>query len=116
MGRAAGTFFGGPVGGAIGGKLGSLATNLFELELEGLSNEDKEFELSKAYVRFATDAVRRAAFSPALRTNPRQVVRNAVIAAARRNAPGLLTKVSTAQTSTYGLSGIQWLWRGTRSG
>ncbi len=92
VGQAAGTFFGGPLGGAIGGKLGSLATNLFEVELEGLSNEDKEFELSKAYVRFATDAVRRAAFNPRFRSNPRLVARNAIIAAARRNAPGLLRR------------------------
>lgn len=92
VGKVAGSFFGGPVGGMIGGKLGSLASNLFELELEGLSNEDKEFELARAYVRFANDAVRRAAHNPNFRFQPRRIARNAVIAAARRNAPGLLRR------------------------
>lgn len=89
---ALGTAIGGPAGGAIGSKLGSMASNLFELELEGLSNEDKEFELSRAYIRFANDAVRQAAFNPRFRAYPRQVTRNAVTAAARRFAPGLLRR------------------------
>jgi uncharacterized protein (DUF697 family) len=81
------------LGGAIGGKLGSLASGMFELELEGLSNEDKEFELAKAYVRFASDAVRRAARNPNHRFQPRRVARAATISAARRFAPGLLRRV-----------------------
>lgn len=91
-GRALGTALGGPVGGFIGGKLAGAASNLFELELEGLSNEDKEFEIARAYVRFAGDAVRRAARNPRYRYNPRQVVRGSVINSARRYAPGLLRK------------------------
>lgn len=91
-GRALGTFVGGPVGAAIGGKLGSYASTLFELELEGLSNEDKEFEIARAYVRFAGDAVRRAARNPAFRYNPRQAVRSAVVGSARRYAPGFLRR------------------------
>ncbi|MBK6506124.1 MAG: hypothetical protein IPG02_10755 [Ignavibacteria bacterium] len=39
------------LGTAIGGALGSAASNMFELELEGLSQEDREFETAKAYVR-----------------------------------------------------------------
>lgn len=92
VGKAAGTFFGGPLGGAIGGKLGSAASNLFELELEGLSNEDKEFELSRGYVRFATNAVRRAVRDPRSRTSPRSAARSAVISSAKRFAPGLLRR------------------------
>jgi len=91
-GRALGTFVGGPLGGMIGGKLGSMASNLFELELEGLSNEDREFEMARAYVRFAGDAVRRAARNPAYRYNPRQAVRGALTNASRRYAPGLLRR------------------------
>lgn len=91
-GRALGTFVGGPLGGAIGGKLGSMASNLFELEMEGLSNEDREFEMARAYVRFAGDAVRRAARNPSYRYNPRQAVRGALTGAARRHAPGLLRR------------------------
>jgi hypothetical protein len=91
-GRALGTFVGGPLGGMIGGKLGSMASNLFELELEGLSNEDREFEMARAYVRFAGDAVRRAARSSSYRYNPKQAVRGALTGAARRHAPGLLRR------------------------
>ena len=90
--RALGTAFGGPLGGAIGGKLGGMASNLFELELEGLSNEDKEFEIARAYVRFAGDAVKRAARDPRYRYNPRMAIRNAVTNSARRHAPGLLRR------------------------
>lgn len=93
-GRALGTAFGGPIGGMIGGKLGSAASNLFELELEGLSNEDKEFELSRAYIRFANNAVRQAARDPRTRINPRMGIRNAVTLSARRFAPGLLRRRS----------------------
>lgn len=91
-GGAVGTMFGGPLGGMIGNKLSTAASNLFELELEGLSNEDKEFELSRAYVRFANDAVRKALRHPHLRHNPQQAVRSAVAASARRWAPGLLRR------------------------
>jgi hypothetical protein len=91
-GRALGTAFGGPLGGVIGGKLGGMASNLFELELEGLSNEDKEFEIARAYVRFAGDAVRRAARDPRYRYNPRVAIRTAVTNSARRHAPGLLRR------------------------
>ncbi|MDO7847527.1 hypothetical protein Q5H92_14250 [Hymenobacter sp. M29] len=91
-GGALGTFFGGPLGGMIGNKLGSAAGNLFELELEGLSPEDQEFETARAYVRFANSAASRAA---ALQSQRRgapasAVVRQALAGAARQHAPGLL--------------------------
>lgn len=91
-GRALGTAIGGPAGGFIGGKLGSFASTLFELELEGMSNEDKEFEIARAYVRFAGDAVRRTARNPSYRYNPKQAVRSAVVNSARRYAPGFLRR------------------------
>lgn len=87
-----GTAFGGPVGGMIGSKLGGMASNLFELELEGLSNEDKEFEVARAYVRFANDATRRAIRNPRFRYQPRQVTRNAMVESAKRHAPGFLRR------------------------
>lgn len=95
VGRAAGAFFGGPIGSTIGGKLGDFASNLFELELEGLSNEDKEFEMSRAYVRFANAAVRNAMRNPSVNSNPKQAARAAIIGAAKRYAPGLLRKRPT---------------------
>ncbi len=48
------------IGGMIGSNLGGFASNMFELELEGLSNEDREFEVARRFVRFASDATRRA--------------------------------------------------------
>lgn len=86
---ALGTAVGGPLGGLVGGKLGALASNLFELELEGLSPEDQEFETARAYVRFANSAAQRAA---ALQRQgpPAAVVRKALAGAAMQHAPGLL--------------------------
>jgi uncharacterized protein (DUF697 family) len=77
------------VGGMIGGALGNAASGMFELELEGLSQEDREFETAKAFVKFAGNAARNAASSPQNRP-PADVARNAVATAARRYAPGLL--------------------------
>ena len=87
-GKVAGSFFGGPIGGTIGGKLGSMAGNLFEMELEGLSQEDREFEAAKQFVRFASEAVKNASSTPG--SNPVAIARSAVAAAAQRHAPGLL--------------------------
>jgi hypothetical protein len=88
LGRAAGEWVR-PGGGAAGARLASAAGNLFGLELEGLSHEDREFEVARSFVRFATDAVRRAASAPPA-APPDAVVNGAVAAAARRYAPGLL--------------------------
>jgi len=87
-GKVAGSFFGGPIGGTIGGKLGSMAGNLFEMELEGLSQEDREFEAAKQFVRFASEAVKNA--SSASGGNPVAIARAAIAAAAQNHAPGLL--------------------------
>lgn len=92
VGKAAGSFFGGPIGGMIGGKLASAATNLFELELEGLSNEDREFEVAKAYVRFATDAAKKASQMRAPGVSPLAVAKKAAVSAAKIHAPGYLRK------------------------
>ena len=86
-GGVAGTFFGGPVGATIGSKLGSMAGNLFEMELEGLSQEDREFEAAKQFARFATEAVKNAASAPG--GNPVAIARQAIATAAQRYAPGL---------------------------
>ena len=91
-GGALGTFVGGPLGGMVGSKLGSMASNLFELELEGLSPEDREFEVARAYVRFANSAAQRGA--AVQRRNPGApapaVTRQVLASAARQHAPGLL--------------------------
>ena len=100
-GKALGSFVGGPIGGMLGGKLGSLATRLFELELEGLSPEDREFEVAKAYIRFANDAIQRGASIS--RDNPSaapaQIAKAAIKQSAEQHAPGLIRKNNTSNTS-----------------
>jgi uncharacterized protein (DUF697 family) len=87
-GSALGGFFGGPAGAAIGGRLASGAGSLFGLELESMSQEDREFETARGFVRFAGDTVRRAASARGM--PPAVAARHAVVHAARRHAPGLL--------------------------
>jgi hypothetical protein len=61
---------------------------MFGLELEGLSPEDREYEVARRFVRFASSAAARAA--RATRIPPSAAVRQAVRTSARRFAPGLL--------------------------
>jgi uncharacterized protein (DUF697 family) len=89
-GGALGTFVAPGIGTAVGGALGSAASNLFELELEGLSAEDREFELSKAFVRFAGNAARRG--SRMGNKPPGSAARQAIMRSARQYAPGLLIR------------------------
>jgi hypothetical protein len=84
---AAATLPGGPLGAAIGSGLASLAGETLGLELEGLSREDQEFATAKRFVRFAGEAVNDAVSMPS--NDPAAAARAAVIAAARRLAPGL---------------------------
>ena len=97
-GGALGTFVGGPLGGMIGGKLASVAGSALGLELEGLSQEDREFEAAKQFVRFASEAVRNAAVSPS-GTPPVAIAQGATAAAARRYAPGLLATANAVASS-----------------
>jgi len=89
-GGALGTFVGGPIGTAIGSSLGSTLSNAFELELEGLSAEDREFETARRFVRFAGDAVLHAIQAPP-DLDPVVAARRAAEEAARQHAPGLLS-------------------------
>ncbi len=88
------------VGGMIGGALGNAASGLFELELEGLSQEDREFETARAFVKFAGNAARQAASSPQNRPAA-DIARNAVSNAARRYAPGLLRRGGSSGRDFY---------------
>jgi uncharacterized protein (DUF697 family) len=98
-GKALGTFVAPGIGTAVGGALGNAASNLFELELEGLSAEDREFELARAYVRFAGNAARRAAQMPNM--HPGRAAQSAVVQSARRFAPGLLNRRSRQYRPRY---------------
>jgi hypothetical protein len=99
------------IGGMIGGKLASAAGNAFGLELEGLSAEDREFEMSRAYVRFAANAARRASSNPNIYNDPIPAVRSSVYEAARTHAPGLISTANNFRARRSGMSG-RWVRRG----
>lgn len=103
-GKVAGTFFGGPLGGAIGGKLGSMASNLFEIQAEGMSNEDLEFEVARRYVRLATSATKNAVNNARKGGgSPKAIVTKSIKQAAVKHAPGLLkTGVSSVGGGAVG--------------
>jgi len=88
-GSALGSFIAPGIGTALGGKLGSMASNLFELEAEGMSQEQLEFEMGRRVVRLAASSAKTAALAPR-NAPPRKVVQTAVTQAARQHAPGLL--------------------------
>ncbi len=99
-GKVVGGFFGGPIGGKIGSKLGSMAANLFELEMEGMSTEDREFEMARRVVRLSTTATKRAVTTA--RKNPgappRAIAANAIKQAAAQHIPRLLKPISGGTT------------------
>jgi hypothetical protein len=75
------------------------ATRAAGLELEGLSPEDKEFELARNFVRLAADAVRHLVTSPA-GASPQRTAQHALARAARHHAPGLLSSPQPNQEPT----------------
>ena len=95
-GGQAGNYLGSAAGGWAGTQAGNLLANtaqrVFGLELESLSPESQEMEISRAYVRFATDVARRA--NRALRRypniSPGALGRQVLGASAPYLAPGLL--------------------------
>jgi hypothetical protein len=101
LGKVAGTFFGGPVGGTLGGKLGSLASRLFEIQGEGMSNEDLEFEVARRYVRLAASATRNTARNAARGGSPKAIVSRSIKQAAAKHAPGLLRSGSSVSGGGY---------------
>ena len=83
------------VGGAVpwlgadaGSKVGGFLAGKLEAELEGLSQEDRELEVSRAFVRFADETARIAAAAPP-GVPPQVAAQRAAIAAARHHLPPL---------------------------
>lgn len=89
LGGAIGGYVGGPAGSRVGSQLATNAGSLFGLELEGLSEEDQEFEVARRLVRFSDAAAKNLASTPAS-TSPQQAATAAAIAAAKRHAPGMI--------------------------
>lgn len=89
VGGALGSFIPIPgVGTMIGRAVGTAASNLFEVELEGMEQEEAELEVARRFVRFGGAAARRAAAFPR-GASPYYAAKRGATAAARRFAPGL---------------------------
>lgn len=87
VGGALGSFIPIPgVGTMIGRAVGTAASNLLEAELEGLSQEDRELEMARRFVRFAGTAARRSARMPS-GISPYAAARRGVRASARSLGP-----------------------------
>ena len=102
-GGAIGGYFGGPLGAKIGSGLASAAGSALGLEGESSSNEDREFEGARQFVRLAADTVNRAAQARG-NGDPRAIAQAAASAAARQFAPGLLGRAAS-QVATQNGSG-----------
>jgi len=88
-------------------------------ELEGLSGEDREFELARRYIRFAIDALQRALQTPPRVPQP-VAAQIAVREAARTHAPGLVPVAHElvggappARGSNGGASSGRWVRKGS---
>jgi len=119
IGSAIGGYFGGPTGAQLGSQAASAAGRLFGLELEGLSSEDREYEVARGFVRFASEAVKNAALAPPSQ-DPRTVANAAAVTAAQMYAPGLLQAppgmqpaAPTSSRLPMGYTG-RWIRRGNK--
>jgi hypothetical protein len=120
-GTAVGTWLGGPLGAQIGNGLATMAGNALGLEAETWSQEDREFEGAKQFVRLAGDCIKNAAqVGPG--ADPRAAAQAGLARAARTLAPGLLQSSAPlgqpwgrdmAARGNGGNSG-RWLRRGNR--
>jgi uncharacterized protein (DUF697 family) len=88
-GGALGGFVGGPIGAMIGSNLASMAGGALGLELEGLSAEDREFEATRQFIRFAGQTIANALDSGEY-GDPAAVAHRAAVESARVYAPGLM--------------------------
>jgi hypothetical protein len=110
VGRAVGQWINPDGGAGLGADIASKAGRLFGLELEGLSAEDREFEVARQFVRFASAAARRAAAGPPT-APPVEIARRAASIAARIHAPGFFTRLQGRSTGLWPRSG-RWVRRG----
>jgi hypothetical protein len=106
VGGALGSFVAPGVGTAIGSKLGSMASGLFEVELESMPQEQAQFEVARRVVGLTAAAARTAAQArPGPNVSPHTVARAAVAKAARAYAPGLQRQLLQTLKTTGGQPG-----------
>lgn len=99
------------LGNLAGAAAGSAAANLFEMELEGLSAEDQEFEIARRYVRLAGEVAQQAAQAPQ-GVPPQEAAKTAMITAAQQHAPGLLRKPAPSAASRSRARSGRWIREG----
>ncbi len=119
IGSSIGGYLGGSTGAQLGGQAASAAGKMFGLELEGLSAEDREFEVARRYVSFAGEAVKNLALAPSS-PDPRTAVNAAAALAAQTHAPGLLRPRPQTGAEAPAFSGLpmghsgRWMRRGNK--
>ena len=90
VGGALGSMVAPGIGTTVGSKLGSMASGMFEVELEAMPGEAAEFEVARRVVNTAASAAHHAAMArPRPGVSPQTVARAAVAAGARHHAPGV---------------------------
>lgn len=99
-GGALGTFVGGPVGAALGSKVASAAGGLLGLEAGEMSPEDRDFEVARRFVRLSAEAAKQAAVAPP-QADSKTAAQAAVLDAAKKHAPGLLTSAPGPGTGAF---------------
>ncbi|WP_375754508.1 hypothetical protein [Corallococcus exercitus] len=92
---------------------GAVSSEVFGLELEGLSHEDQELEMARQVVQLAADAAQTALSTPHEQRED-EVSQGAVAQAVERFAPGLAgTRLSPAPLMGAATSG-RWVRKGSR--
>lgn len=101
VGGALGSMVAPGLGTALGSKLGSMASGLFEVELEAMPQEQAEFEVARRLVGLTVAAARNAASArPRRGVGPQTVARAAVARAARTYAPGVYRQMMHSLRTT----------------
>jgi hypothetical protein len=108
---AVGGYLGGEKGADVGGQVAAAAEEIFNVELEGLSLEDQEFEAAKHFVRFAGEAIKNAALAPT-RADVKTAAQAAVVKAAQQLAPGLLAPAHPSPAAPGREQSGRWIRRG----
>jgi hypothetical protein len=102
-------------GGMVQAGVQGLADQLLKEQLEGLSAEDRELAVARRYVRFALDALDRAAQAPE-RVPPQVAGQVAIRDAARQHIPGLvplLPRLDPASQNGGGPGAGRWVRQGS---
>jgi hypothetical protein len=83
------------IGTVLGSQLGSVASNMFEMELGPMPEEEAEFEVSRRLVQLMAAAARQAMQAPRQPgVSPKAAAWDAVLRAARQYAPGMYRQLT----------------------